>query len=101
MKDRVPQIDLLFVDGDRSYGSTLADLQNYVPKLRPGGLLAMHDYTYDSVQRAAVDYFHGRLSPTWASRTHCNRFAWRESDGDRSLVSLEGRVLRGLTPLVK
>lgn len=60
MKDRVPQVDLLFLDGDHSYEGTLADLTDYAPKLKPGGILAMHDFTYDTVRAATSDYFRSR-----------------------------------------
>jgi len=60
MKDRVPAVDLLFLDGDHSYEGTLADLRGYVPKIKPGGILAMHDFAYDTVRTAANDYFKDR-----------------------------------------
>jgi len=60
VKDRVPSLDLLFLDGDHSYEGTLADLVDFAPKLKPGGILVMHDFNYDSVQRAARDYFQDR-----------------------------------------
>ena len=57
MRDRVPAIDLLFLDGDHSYEGTRADLLNYASKLRIGGVLALNDYTYDTVSRAVADVF--------------------------------------------
>jgi predicted O-methyltransferase YrrM len=60
MKDRVPALDLLFLDGDHSYDGTRADLVNYAPKLKPGGVLVLHDFNYDTVQRAVRDYFQER-----------------------------------------
>ena len=60
LKDRVPRIDMLFIDGDHSYEGTLADLTDYVPKLNPGGIVAMHDFVYDSVRAAAGNYFQNR-----------------------------------------
>ncbi|HTM55180.1 MAG TPA: class I SAM-dependent methyltransferase [Pirellulales bacterium] len=53
----VPAIDLLFLDGDHSYDGTREDLALYGPKLKPGGILVMHDYTYDSVKRALADTY--------------------------------------------
>jgi predicted O-methyltransferase YrrM len=60
VKDRVPPFDMLFVDGDHSYEATLEYLNDYVPKLKPGGIVAMHDFELDSVQRAMGDYFKDR-----------------------------------------
>ncbi|MBV9123873.1 MAG: class I SAM-dependent methyltransferase [Planctomycetes bacterium] len=59
--EQAPQVpsglDLLFIDGDHSYPAVLEDLTHYVPKLKPGGLLAMHDYhTFETVRRAAQEY---------------------------------------------
>jgi predicted O-methyltransferase YrrM len=53
----VPVLDLLFLDGDHSYDGTREDLVLYGPKLKPGGILVMHDYTYDSVSRALADTY--------------------------------------------
>jgi predicted O-methyltransferase YrrM len=35
--------DLLFIDGDHSYEAVVTDLKAWLPALRPGGVLAMHD----------------------------------------------------------
>jgi predicted O-methyltransferase YrrM len=37
------QIDLLFIDGDHSYGGVVADFTMYSPLVAPGGMIAMHD----------------------------------------------------------
>jgi len=37
------QCDVLFLDGDHSYEGVSADLENYLPLLRSGGFLLMHD----------------------------------------------------------
>ncbi len=36
-------IDLLFIDGDHAYESVRRDFELYVPLVRPGGLVALHD----------------------------------------------------------
>jgi predicted O-methyltransferase YrrM len=48
-------LDLLFLDGDHAR-AVLADLRNYVPKLKAGALLLLHDYGYDSVRAACADF---------------------------------------------
>ncbi len=37
-------IDLLFIDGDHSYGGCKNDLRLWVPFVRDGGFVAVHDY---------------------------------------------------------
>lgn len=38
-------LDFIFIDGDHSYEGVKCDLDNYVPKLKSGGLLTGHDWT--------------------------------------------------------
>jgi hypothetical protein len=37
-------LDFCFIDGNHSYESVKEDIQNYLPKIKSGGLLAGHDY---------------------------------------------------------
>jgi len=53
-------LDLLFIDGDHSYEAVKADLAAFAPKLKPGGVLLLHDFTYAEVERAAAEYLAGR-----------------------------------------
>lgn len=41
-------IDLLFIDGDHSYAGALADLQNWTPFVKRGGLVVLHDCAIDT-----------------------------------------------------
>jgi predicted O-methyltransferase YrrM len=53
----IGEYDLLFIDGDHTRQGCLADLQNFVPRLAPGGHLAVHDcYAEFQVQQAVLDY---------------------------------------------
>ena len=36
--------DLIFIDGDHRYSQVKRDIRNYLPKLRPGGIICGHDY---------------------------------------------------------
>ena len=38
-------LDFIFIDGDHSYEGVKADLENWVPKIKPGGVLIGHDWT--------------------------------------------------------
>ncbi len=50
--DDVANCDLLFIDGDHAYDSCKRDLELYLPKLKDGGVLAMHDFAQESVRQA-------------------------------------------------
>jgi hypothetical protein len=53
------ELDFLFVDGDHSYEGAIADLGLYVPKLKTGAVLLMHDFNRESVRRAWEDFSGG------------------------------------------
>jgi len=44
--------DMLFIDGDHHYEGVVKDLRLWLPSLRQGGVLAMHDFDRADVQRA-------------------------------------------------
>lgn len=50
--------DLVFVDGDHSENGARTDIRAWGPKVRPGGIIAGHDYhrTYPGVVRAVHSY---------------------------------------------
>ena len=51
------EFDFIFVDGDHSYETTLADCEAYYPLLKKGGLFCGHDYTtLESVKKAVTDF---------------------------------------------
>ena len=52
-------LDFVFIDAEHTFESVLDDLSAWWPKVRPGGLLAGHDYDWPEVARA-VDRFFGR-----------------------------------------
>jgi len=37
-------LDFVFLDGDHSYDSVTTDISIWLPKIKPGGILAGHDY---------------------------------------------------------
>jgi len=61
---REPQIpcDLLFIDGDHSYEAVRTDLTLWLPSLKAGGVLAMHDIDSPDVRRAFEELVGSRLS---------------------------------------
>ena len=47
---RVPNnLDFVYIDGNHTYKYVKADLENYWPKIRKGGVLAGHDYFLNSI----------------------------------------------------
>jgi predicted O-methyltransferase YrrM len=51
-------LDFVFVDADHSYDAVKADVAAWLPKVKPGGILAGHDYIvgeYPGVVQAALE----------------------------------------------
>lgn len=55
--DKIPDdMDIIFIDGNHEYSYVKQDIENYLPKVRPGGILCGHDYgLYKSGVKKAVD----------------------------------------------
>ncbi len=59
----VPEIcDLVFLDADHRTEPTRAAIRAWLPKVRPGGILAGHDYDWPSVAEAVAAEFGERAS---------------------------------------
>jgi predicted O-methyltransferase YrrM len=54
--------EMLFIDGDHSYNAVVADLNDWLPSLTPGGVLAMHDIDQPDVRRAFDEIVAPRLT---------------------------------------
>lgn len=51
-----PRVDLLFIDADHTYAACRSDWERYVPLLRPGGVVVLHDTGWsDGVRRVATE----------------------------------------------
>lgn len=66
-------IDILFIDADHSYEGVLADIDAWLPKVKPGGLILGHDYSciFPGVKRAVHERFGydvATLGTVWAVR---------------------------------
>jgi predicted O-methyltransferase YrrM len=48
-------IDFIMIDGDHSYEAVKRDIENFLPKMRSGGLMAGDDAFAEEVQRAVAD----------------------------------------------
>lgn len=49
--------DLVWVDADHSFDGCTADIENYTPKVRQGGILAGHDFEHATVGQAVRTIF--------------------------------------------
>jgi predicted O-methyltransferase YrrM len=50
--DDAPDCDVLFIDTSHHYRHTLAELEAFVPKVRPGGVVLMHDTELETPEGA-------------------------------------------------
>jgi predicted O-methyltransferase YrrM len=46
------ELDWVYIDGSHDTDSVLRDILMYAPKVKRGGYLLFHDYTWDSVKKA-------------------------------------------------
>jgi predicted O-methyltransferase YrrM len=53
--DRIPRCDVLFIDTSHHYEHTLAELDAYVPKVKPGGVVLLHDTELEQPEGAPPD----------------------------------------------
>jgi predicted O-methyltransferase YrrM len=67
-------LDFVFIDARHTYEAASEDLAAWWPKVRPGGLIAGHDYTNSPGVRAAVDEFVARHGLAHAFRV--DRASW-------------------------
>jgi predicted O-methyltransferase YrrM len=65
------KVDMVFIDGCHEYQSVKADILNYRPLLRKGGILCGHDFAYQ-VKKAVMELVPGyrvaRRTSIWAVR---------------------------------
>lgn len=53
---RLPyQVDMVFIDGDHRYETVLKDIDKAFELVRPGGIIAGHDYYWDGVRQAVSE----------------------------------------------
>jgi predicted O-methyltransferase YrrM len=50
-------LDLVFLDADHSEAGVLADIDDYLPKIRKGGVICGHDINWPTVERAVRQRF--------------------------------------------
>lgn len=50
-------IDFVFIDAAHDYESVKADISAWITKVKPGGIIAGHDYLCEGVKKAVDEYF--------------------------------------------
>jgi predicted O-methyltransferase YrrM len=48
-------IDMVFIDAAHEYHDVVEDIKSWLPKVKPGGILAGHDLHYEPVRRAVEE----------------------------------------------
>jgi hypothetical protein len=48
-------LEFVFIDAEHTYNACAADIKAWLPKVKPGGILAGHDYSTSDGVRQAVD----------------------------------------------
>lgn len=67
-------MDFVFVDGSHAYEDVLNDLTNYYPKVKRGGIISGHDFSFPEVA-GAIQEFRRRLDLNPNIISLCNN-AW-------------------------
>lgn len=66
-------LDFIFLDAGHDYDSIKKDLITWYPKLKPTGIIAGHDYSWDGITKATNEYFKGKQfyqrESSWILRT--------------------------------
>jgi predicted O-methyltransferase YrrM len=74
-------ISVLFIDGNHEEPAVIQDLELFVPHLRPGGLLFMHDFAPDCGVMSAWEKFNKSHDYTWVDQRQVGRLALVEKHG--------------------
>ena len=67
-------LDFAFIDAKHDYFSVMSDMRAWWPKVRNGGILAGHDFLFDSVKFAALEF--GRKMCVPVHRTMESEPSW-------------------------
>ena len=60
-KFKKQSLDFVYIDGSHDYDSVCVDIEIWLPKLKPGGMIGGHDYTTHETVREAVDTYFSDL----------------------------------------
>jgi hypothetical protein len=83
--DRTPgEVDVLFIDSSHTYAQTRQELEKYVPRVRPGGMVLLHDTTWRFTDRPDAEV--GDALNDTLPRLG---LSWRELGGENGLGLIE------------
>jgi predicted O-methyltransferase YrrM len=76
-EDTVDQIldsslDYIFIDGEHSYESVAKDIKNYYVKVKHGGIISGHDFSWPGVQKAVFEF----IADTGIDLKFCDNDVW-------------------------
>ena len=68
-------LDFIFIDAAHDYDNVINDIKNWLPKLKPGGCIAGHDYfTSEGIQKAVKEVFGNRYTLFGSCWLYENRY---------------------------
>jgi predicted O-methyltransferase YrrM len=50
-------LDLVYIDGDHSYSAVKQDIIAWMPKVKVGGVISGHDFSWETVRKALAEVF--------------------------------------------
>lgn len=57
--ESLAKVDFVFIDAEHDYVSVKSNIKEWIPNMRPGGVIAGHDYTLNVDTKRAVDCVFG------------------------------------------
>jgi predicted O-methyltransferase YrrM len=78
-----PDFDVLFIDTSHIYGHTYRELETWVPRVRPGGTVLMHDTEYDPMPEETLGVPQPRRPVAVALADYCHEYGlkWENHTG--------------------
>jgi len=75
-------VDFINIDGDHTFDAVIQDILYYVPKVKPGGLILIHDYCafkHSGVMQAVDAYTHcHRIDPWYVTKDDNPTAFWQK-----------------------
>jgi len=79
-KFKKASLDFVYIDGSHDFDSVCNDIEIWLPKLKPGGMIAGHDYTSHETVKNAVDTYFTDLQIIGKSWIYISRSAENGKD---------------------
>ena len=86
-------LDFCYIDASHDYHDILADIHEYYPKVKEGGVLCGHDYNLKGVNKAVFDSSWEPMPDIDSDREKYNVVSWEMATGD--CVAFNGRIIHG------